>query len=428
MYLGFLDDTSFRWDADRTAAFDSAKQADASVVRTIVRWCDVAPSRPARAADPWDPAYDFSDVDEFVRNAQQRGLEVLLTVWGTPGWANGGRAPNVPPADSADLTAFAHALASRYSGTFPGYPFARFFSVWNEPNSPRFLAAADAPAAYASLAAAAYEGLKQGSPQSLVAVGETAARHAPAAFMAAVARARPGLRFDAWAHHPYPPTAAASPDRAARWPGVGLRELGRFGNEIDLAFGRARVPVWVTEYAESTTSVPAARQAADLARALELAARASRVEMFVWLMLRDHDGEPWQSGVLGKPAYEIFRRAAGLLDARNARVQIDTRTRSHLFHVAALELKWHIPTAERVGMRYTLRGCGRTLQSAMPAGRIAADGWVPLQISFRPQTGVHYALDVMVEDIHGFRVHRTLELVGVGPPTDTPTCVVGGRR
>src|SRR4051812_49976380 len=71
LYLGFLDDLSFRWQPDRTAAFDQARQADASVIRTVVRWYDVAPVRPANGSDSWDGAYDFRDVDEFVRNAQQ---------------------------------------------------------------------------------------------------------------------------------------------------------------------------------------------------------------------------------------------------------------------------------------------------------------------------------------------------------------------
>jgi hypothetical protein len=423
MYVGFLDDTSFRWDGDRAAAFDQARQANATVVRGIVRWSDVARVRPADAADPWDPAYGFADVDEFVRNAQRRGLEVLLTVWGTPAWANGGRAPNVPPTDAGELEDFSHALAERYSGAFPGYPFVRFFSVWNEPNSERFLAADDAPTAYAALAAAAYAGLKAGSPTALVAIGETASRHAPAEFMAAVARARPGLRFDAWAHHPYPPVAGDAPDTAAAWPDVGLLELGRFGKEVDRAFGRGQVPLWLTEYAESTTAVAPDRQAADLKLALALATRLRRVDMFIWLMLRDHPGEPWQSGLVGKPALDAFRRAAVLVDSRNARVVVDPRARAYLFHVPALELKSHIAAATRVGMRYRLSECGRTLQTGAPAGGIGTDGWVSLPVAFQPLPGVHYRLDVQVEDVHGFRVQRSLELVGAGDPVGPPpTC------
>ena len=37
-------------------------------------------------------AYRFSDLDEFVRNAGLHGMEVMLTIWGTPKWANMGGA------------------------------------------------------------------------------------------------------------------------------------------------------------------------------------------------------------------------------------------------------------------------------------------------------------------------------------------------
>jgi hypothetical protein len=412
LYLGFLDDTSFRWDADRADAFDMAKEADASVVRTIVRWSDIAPTRPARAADPWDPAYRFDDLDEFMRSAQQRGIEALLTVWGTPGWANGGAAPNVPPGDARDFRDFVRAVASRYSGAYPGFPFARFFSIWNEPNSERFLVSDDPPAAYAALAEAGVAGVRAGSPKALVAVGETAARHQPAAFMADVARLEPTLDFDAWSHHPYPPTAAGSPDSAAAWPNVGLRELGRFGRAVDRAFGRSAVSLWVTEYGESTTAVPPRRQAADLARAVQLAGRLTNVEMLVWLMLRDHRGEPWQSGLAGKPSFRVFRSAAGSLDPRNARVEVDADAATHVVRVPALELRWHIAASARVGVQYTLRAGGRRILAESAAAPIGRDGWVPVALRFRPRFGETYALTVSIEDVHGFAVRRTLELVG----------------
>jgi len=414
MYLGFLDDTSFRWDPDRQQSLDAARGANATVLRTIVHWDHVAQARPERASSPWDPAYNFDDLDEFVRGAQQRGLEVLLTVWGTPAWANGGAAPNVPPTDADDFREFTRAVALRYSGLFPGYPFARFISIWNEPNSPRFLAGDDRAAAYAKLAAAGYAGVKAGSRRTLVAIGETASRHCPGTFMQAVAKADPELRFDAWSHHPYPPTADGSPDAPAQWPNVGLQELGRFGDEIDEAFGRNDTPLWVSEYAESTTVVSPQQQAADLERTVELAARVPRVQMLVWLMLRDHPGEPWQSGLLGKPSYAAFRGAAHAFDPRNARVELDTRAPRHVVRVPALELRWHIPAHAGVGIRYTLSACGRSVKTVRAGAPMQADGWVPVRLAFRARPTLRYRLDVEIEDVHGFRVHRRLELVPEG--------------
>ena len=56
------------------------------------------------------------------------------------------------------------------------------------------------------------------SPDAQVAIGETAASHAPAAFMEALAARDPRLRFDAWAHHPYPAHPGESPQLPESWP------------------------------------------------------------------------------------------------------------------------------------------------------------------------------------------------------------------
>jgi polysaccharide biosynthesis protein PslG len=324
MWFGFLDDQTFRWapEHDRAGAWSQAKAAHASVVRTVVRWDEIASSRPTHRLNPFDPAYNFKDLDDFVIHAQQRGIEVLLTLWGTPGWANGDAGPAVPPTDVSDFAAFAHVVAERYSGTYPGLPYARFFSIWNEPNSPGFLQSPDPAVAYAGLASAGYGAIKAASPSAVVAVGENAASHAPARFVAQLAAADPTLRFDAWAHHPYPPSPVASPDARRGWPNVALPELGRFDREISRLFGRPNAPLWLTEYAESGTSVSPARQAADLERAVDLASAEPSVQMFIWLMLRNHPGHtPWQSGIAGKPAFDVYRRAARRFDPRNPLVE-----------------------------------------------------------------------------------------------------------
>ena len=126
------------------------------------------------------PVVLVDDLDELVRNTQKRDLEVLITIWGTPKWANGGKTPNVAPRRMSDLTAFSRAVASRYSGRFAGIPFVRFYSIWNESNLQLFLAPqfdakgkSVAPRNYARLAAAAYAGIKAGNPLAKVAVGST---------------------------------------------------------------------------------------------------------------------------------------------------------------------------------------------------------------------------------------------------------------
>src|ERR1044072_6147291 len=86
MGMGFHDDPVFRWNDGRMDELDKAVFEHATIIRTLVTWASVAPTKPANASDPFDPAYKLDDVDELVRNAQQRGLEGLITIGGTPKW------------------------------------------------------------------------------------------------------------------------------------------------------------------------------------------------------------------------------------------------------------------------------------------------------------------------------------------------------
>ena len=224
MWIGFHDDPMFRFDTDRMTELDEATATNnASILRTLVTWANVAPTKPANASNPFDKAYNFDDLDEFVRNAQARDAEVLITIWGTPKWANGGKTPNFLPTSMSTFQNFTKALASRYSGRYPGFPFVRFYGIWNESNlglflSPQFNSSGKivSPAAYAKLAAAGIAGLKAGNKKALVAIGETSSngRNKPKAgatdsvrpgtFAEGVAKANKNLKFDAWAQHPYP--------------------------------------------------------------------------------------------------------------------------------------------------------------------------------------------------------------------------------
>ena len=183
MLIGFQDDPSLRWRDDRLAVFDLAREANAGIVRTTVYWSRIAENRPGNAANPFDPAYRFDDLDEFVRNAGLHGMEVMLTIWGTPAWANGGKGQNFAPTSSVDLLNFARALASRYSGRYVSYPFVRYYTIWNESNLGLFLSpqydskgTPVGPAVYAKIYRAAYAGIKLGNFRALVGIGETSAR------------------------------------------------------------------------------------------------------------------------------------------------------------------------------------------------------------------------------------------------------------
>src|SRR5277367_5927756 len=181
MPVGFYDDPSFRWADQKVIPQNlaAAQKANASIVHVLADWSSIAPTKPANPLNGNDPAYKLSDLDALVRTAPRYNLSLLITISGTPGWANGKKTPNYPPTKLSDLTNFAQMLSSRYSGRKPGFAAVRRWSVWNEPNLQLFLSPtynaqgkAVAPATYVKLFLAAYKGIKAGNPSALVAAGE----------------------------------------------------------------------------------------------------------------------------------------------------------------------------------------------------------------------------------------------------------------
>ncbi len=442
MYVGFQDDPSFRFREPREANLDEAKQASATIVRAQVTWARVAFNRPASPTNPFDPAYQLSDVDELVRNAQRRGFEVLLTIYGTPPWANGGQKPNRLPTKLGDLTDFSRALAARYSGRYAGFPYVRFFSVWNEPNlaqflSPQFTAAGKsvAPGLYAKLYRAAYAGIKAGSPRAAVAIGETSARghdkptstvqhsHSPGKFAQLVAKADPRLRFDAWAEHPYPFTPSQAPTDKVRLPNVSLTQLPEFQKLLDKAFNRRNTPIWVTEYSHETRpqeprGVSYATQSSYARSALGIVKGYSFVPVFIWFVLRDDPSNPWQSGLLDedgsrKPSFAQFSSMARLLDARDAVVYVKAGKANPSVRVSALELAGHSGTGSRVGVTYKVIFKKTVVAVEQPAPVIEADGWVTLKLAFKPQAKRSYRMTVDIGDASNNHIVRSLTLVSV---------------
>jgi hypothetical protein len=99
---------------------------------TGARWWQLEPA----AGTP-----DFRLLDRYVDLAQSHGVELLLTLGMTPGWAtiqgapSGGTDPGAFRAQPPQLSAwrdYIEAVASRYRGKIPGY------EIWNEPNLKMF--------------------------------------------------------------------------------------------------------------------------------------------------------------------------------------------------------------------------------------------------------------------------------------------------
>lgn len=441
MWIGFHDDPSFRWVSDRRDRVASAASNNASVMRLLVQWNLAAKTRPAAPADPFDPAYELDDVDEAVRAAQENDQEVILTISGTPRWANGGKNPNVAPRRMADFQSFARAIASRYSGRFTGYPFVRFYSIWNEPNLQLFLAPqfdargrSVAPRVYAQLAAAAYAGIKAGSPRAQVGIGETSARgsdkptglrptHSPGKFAELVARANPRLKFDAWTHHPYPSVPSARPSQVVKWPNVSLASLPRFTTNLKKWFKRKTMPIWITEYGhqtrpEDSLGVPYATQAAYIQQAISLAARYPYVTMFIWFVFQDDQGQPWESGLYtrnGTPkgnSASRFASSARPFDPRNDLVLLRRGTVTPLLSVYTRRYCATNPPGASIGMTWRVFRAGRLTDVGQQTAPLRSDCTIAARVRIRGgvQRRVAYTVTFEMNGPNGVLVDRRLTI------------------
>jgi hypothetical protein len=442
MWIGFHDDPSFRWVEDRQSRIESSAQEGASLMRLLVRWNQTVPRRPADATDPFDPAYNFNDLDEAIRTAQRADMEVVLTLFGTPRWANGGRGPNVMPRRVSDFRAFTEAIASRYSGRFEGYPFVRFWTVWNEPNLQLFLkpqfdrrGRSVAPRNYAKLYAAGYEGIKSGNPRALVAMGETSARgtdnpkgvrpvHSPGRFVEELARANPRLRFDAYSHHPYPFTPNLRPSQRVRWPNVTLGSLPTLEANLKRLFNRKTVPIWVTEYGHETRPQDAfgisyAKQAAYLRQAIQLARSYPYVTMFVWFVYQDDPGQPWDSGLYTQTGTAKgnspprFAAAAKPLDARHSVLPLRRGTPTPLVTLYTRRFCVVDEPGENIAIDWRLSVRGRVVDTGHQTAPLQSNCTINVRMSGFTVARTTYLATFDVHDIHGNKLTRRVTIRGV---------------
>jgi hypothetical protein len=436
MPVGFQDDPTFRWNGRIAEELDAVQAAHASIIRTTANWSTIATRRPAKAANPFDPAYRLDDLDDLIRNAQRRGIEVMITIWGTPRWANGGKAPNVPPLRPADLTNFARALADRYSGRHPGYPYIGRYSVWNEPNLGIFLSQQFdskgqiiSPRVYAGLYRAGYRGIKTANKTALVAIGETSNQGrdrplpgapvsvAPATFARLLAQEK-GLQFDAYATHPYATRPSLPPTQKVRWPNVTLTQLKRFERSLDTWFNRKNIPVWVTEYGYETkpaepNGVTPAQQASYLSTVLRQLRADPRVQMFIWFVFRDSKGSLWQSGLfnqagVAKPAYRTFSTLAETVAG-------DTKTIAPgvapTITLPVPQLAFASPLGSMIGVTYRVYLGATLVAVGQPAGPLLLSQSVSFVANFQPAVGRTYRLEMEANDVSGNRQLTTYNLV-----------------
>ncbi len=353
-------------------------------VRVTVLWLGIAPDgasrKPPRHFDPTDPAAypaaGWAPYDRLVELATARkiGVDFTLTAPG-PLWAMVHPAPTAKLATHYRPSAtafgqFVQAVGRRYSGDWTVHaggrsvtlPRVSFWTVWNEPNQPGWLApqwraagrtrVVDAPRLYRAYVDAAWQGLESSghTPSSdTILIGELAPEGSegnkdenpipPIPFLRALycvgpdykplrgravgplhcpaggspqqfVTAHPGLfSVTGFAHHPYAfflaPTASMSDTNF-----VPLSDISRLEHALDAIFAsygvHRQLPIYVTEYGYETNppnpfrGVSLVKQAAYLNQAQYLAWKDPRIRMMAQFLLADSPPNPrYPKGSIG---------------------------------------------------------------------------------------------------------------------------------
>jgi hypothetical protein len=284
-----------------------------TTVRFTLRWDQVAHTRPAYPLDPADPAYDWAPFDAVFQGLHAHGIDMVVTLWGSPRWANGGHGPAwLPKSGFGD---FAYAAAKRY-------PWVRMWTMWNEPNTRTFSVPVSPSLYVRNVLNPGYAFLHRANRRNLVAGGVTSPRKttsglAPYTFMAGMRAAH--ARLDAYAENPYPGSSHETPfvDPCRVCETFSLARLGLIRADVTRLFGASK-QLWLTEYGYQTNppdrllGVSPALQAAYVGQAALRVWAQPGVTMLIHFLVRD---EPtlggWQSGLFttrgaAKPAYFAF--------------------------------------------------------------------------------------------------------------------------
>ena len=291
-------------DALRQRTLDQIAGLGVKNIRVLLYWNSVVRShnskrKPASFAerDPNSSGYNFSRYDAILKEASDRGINVMLTLTGpVPRWATATRTGHTFKPSRTSFERFVEAVGKRYGAQVSTW------SIWNEPNHPQFLTPqfvkgrAYAPLIYRSLYQAALQGLgASGNGSDTVLAGETAPRGTPrvvppVTFVRDFFRGK-RLKISGWAHHPY--TTKAGPFfKPSSRDDVTIGVLSRLTRALDRYSHHKHLPVYLTEFGiqskpDPFVGVSPLRQAEYRSISERIAYRNPRVRAFSQYLMRD---------------------------------------------------------------------------------------------------------------------------------------------
>jgi len=316
--------------ADASRISFLATKLHAGLVRVDVRWANVEPRRGV-----YDQAY-LTELQNRIQLAAGDGLQVIVTLYGTPAWASDhslwGYAPPsyakgvyhsfYPPAANRlpDFQAFATKLASTFVGDVTGYECRNEPNLWSSIYPQRTATdAAFGVRRYAAMLTVFSAGIHAGDPHALVIAGATGPTGLDNALSTDPIRFAKLLRglvsssvFDAYSHHPYAVggTSRVAPEDMPEYPRRQVN-LANIGALLKIFPGK---PFYLTEYGYYTQYslsfgiwVSEPTQASYLIRAYRFAARFPQIKALVWFPYHDSSG-----------ANELFGAYSGLVTMAGA--------------------------------------------------------------------------------------------------------------
>jgi hypothetical protein len=317
--------------ASPAARVQTLQRLGVDLVRLTLRWDTVAPTTPADPRNPDDPAYHWELYDSMLQRLQAAHISVLISLWGTPKWANVGQKPNYAPMDPNALGSFAYAASRKF-------PWITRWTVWNEPNVRLFLIP-NSPGVYTTrLLNPAYRALKEANRRNLVAGGVTSPRKTPSG-VSPITWIR-GMRaahalLDAYAQNPYPVRPLETPTTGGCWrcTEVTMATLPKLIAEVKRDFG-TRTRIWLTEYGYNSKppskwlGVSNALQARFIGEAALRAYAAPRVDLLIHFLVRDEpNATRWTSGFYTsrgrvKPSFNAYALPLAQVSRRASRTTL----------------------------------------------------------------------------------------------------------
>jgi len=274
--------------------------AGARCTRICASWHDIEPQR---------GTYDWAGLDQTVAWLEQIGLEPFCLVVNTPPWALApGKLPHQWPPEPKywpDFRRFCRAVAERYKGRI------RYYEFWNEQNGTcwRDVPPAQKARDYAPFLRAAYEELKKGDPNCLVAIGglDGSGWKGYWQFVEDLYKLGAGDAFDAVAIHPY------------NWFGpidiYGIRKV----RKLLEAHGDGHKKIWITEFGWDNR-FPIEARARWLTESLDILARCEFIEQASYHTIIDFSDAGFglcRPIMTPKPTFHVFYRYAhGMLGDR----------------------------------------------------------------------------------------------------------------